>query len=82
MTIPTTQVDIQELLESMAESIRQTLQDSEPLLIGIHTGGVWVAKDVPEYSSVIISFLNHFGFYDYRFIFILGNNGANSFIVI
>ena len=46
MTIPTTQVDIQELLESMAESIRQTLQDSEPLLIGIHTGGVWVAKEL------------------------------------
>ncbi|MCO4787379.1 MAG: bifunctional pyr operon transcriptional regulator/uracil phosphoribosyltransferase PyrR, partial [Marinomonas atlantica] len=46
MTIPTTQIDIQELLESMAESIRQTLQDSEPLLIGIHSGGVWVAKEL------------------------------------
>jgi pyrimidine operon attenuation protein/uracil phosphoribosyltransferase len=46
MTIPTTQADIQELIESMAETIREKLQGTHPLLIGIHTGGVWIAKEI------------------------------------
>ena len=43
MNTPTT-TDIQHLLEEMATTIREQLADKEPLLIGIHTGGVWVAK--------------------------------------
>jgi pyrimidine operon attenuation protein/uracil phosphoribosyltransferase len=46
MTIPTSQADIQDLIESMADTIREKLQGSQPLLIGIHTGGVWVAKEL------------------------------------
>lgn len=48
MTIPTTQADIQQTLESMADEIRQTLSGTNPLLVGIHTGGVWVAKALAE----------------------------------
>ena len=44
MTMPQTTAEIQSLLEEMAESIRDDLADKDPLLIGIHTGGVWVAK--------------------------------------
>lgn len=43
MNTPTT-TDIQHLLEEMATTIREQLADKVPLLIGIHTGGVWVAK--------------------------------------
>lgn len=48
MTIPTTQADIQQLLEAMAADIRLTLGGTSPLLVGIHTGGVWVAKALAE----------------------------------
>lgn len=41
MTTPT---DIQALLHSMAEDIRLQLEDKQPLLVGIHTGGIWVAQ--------------------------------------
>lgn len=44
MTMPTTTAEIQNLLEQMAETIRDELADKDPLLVGIHTGGVWVAK--------------------------------------
>lgn len=46
MTIPSTPADIHSLLETMADDIRQQLGDKQPLLIGIHTGGVWVAKEL------------------------------------
>ena len=32
----------------MAEEIRDSLDGTEPLLIGIHTGGVWVAKELAK----------------------------------
>lgn len=44
-TLPTLS-NIQTLLESMATDIRQTLGERQPLLVGIHTGGVWVAKQL------------------------------------
>lgn len=48
MTIPATDTDIQTLLNAMADEIRQTLDGKKPLLIGIHSGGVWVAKQLAE----------------------------------
>ena len=48
MTTPATHSDIQILLTAMAEQIRQTLNGKKPLLIGIHSGGVWVAKHLAE----------------------------------
>jgi pyrimidine operon attenuation protein/uracil phosphoribosyltransferase len=39
---------VQELLDTMAAEIRERLGDRQPLLIGIHTGGVWVAKALQE----------------------------------
>lgn len=44
MTMPHTEAEIQVLLETMADALRDQFQDKKPLLIGIHTGGVWVAK--------------------------------------
>ena len=46
MTIPSTPADIHSLLEAMADDIRQQLGDKQPLLIGIHTGGVWIAQEL------------------------------------
>jgi pyrimidine operon attenuation protein/uracil phosphoribosyltransferase len=48
MTIPATNTDIQTLLLAMADEISQALDGKKPLLIGIHTGGVWVAKQLAE----------------------------------
>lgn len=48
MTIPATNTDIQGLLTTMADEIRQILDGKKPLLIGIHTGGVWVAQQLAE----------------------------------
>lgn len=48
MTIPATNTDIEKLLTAMAAEIRQTLGDKKPLLIGIHSGGVWVAQRLAE----------------------------------
>lgn len=46
MTIPSTPADIHTLIEAMADDVRQKLGDKQPLLIGIHTGGAWVAKEL------------------------------------
>jgi len=46
MTIPSTPADIQTLLHNMADEIRQQLGDAQPLLIGIHSGGAWIAKEL------------------------------------
>ena len=46
MTTAIAQIDIQNALESMAAEIRQTLTGTHPLLVGIHSGGVWVAKEL------------------------------------
>jgi pyrimidine operon attenuation protein / uracil phosphoribosyltransferase len=46
MTIPATQADVQALLNNMATEIRQQLGDRKPLLVGIHTGGVWIAEQL------------------------------------
>jgi len=48
MTIAFTQPQVNDLLETMAADIRAKLGDKKPLLIGIHTGGVWVAKALQE----------------------------------
>jgi len=44
----TTATDIHTLLQTMADEIRQQLGDKKPLLVGIHTGGIWVAKALSE----------------------------------
>lgn len=48
MTIPSTQAEIDALLDQMAEHIQSQLVGRQPLLIGIHTGGVWVAKALAQ----------------------------------
>ncbi len=48
----TTATDINVLLKSMADDIRQQLGDKKPLLVGIHTGGIWVAKALSELLGV------------------------------
>lgn len=48
MTTALSQTQVQELLDNMAADIRDRLGDRKPLLIGIHTGGVWVAKALQE----------------------------------
>jgi len=45
MTLAT---DIHTLLDTMAEDIRQQLGDKKPLIIGIHTGGLWVAEALAD----------------------------------
>lgn len=44
MTTSFSQADIELLLDTMADQIRLKLANKKPLLVGIHTGGVWVAK--------------------------------------
>ena len=46
MTTSITNIDT--LLTSMANDIRHQLADKNVLLIGIHTGGVWIAKALAE----------------------------------
>ena len=48
MTTVITDINIQQTLESMAAEIRQTLAGKQPLLIGIHSGGVWVAEELAK----------------------------------
>ena len=48
MTTSFSHADIQVLLHQMAEDIRQQVGDRKPLLVGIHTGGVWVAEQLLE----------------------------------
>ncbi|NOQ76799.1 MAG: bifunctional pyr operon transcriptional regulator/uracil phosphoribosyltransferase PyrR [Methylococcaceae bacterium] len=44
----TTATDIHALLQAMAEEIRQQLGDKKPLLVGIHTGGIWIAEALSD----------------------------------
>ena len=46
MTTPSSYADIQLLLQSLANDIRQQLGGKQPLLVGIHTGGAWIAKEL------------------------------------
>jgi pyrimidine operon attenuation protein/uracil phosphoribosyltransferase len=48
MTIALTPSQVQDLLDNMAAEIRDKLGDRKPLLVGIHTGGVWVAEALQE----------------------------------
>lgn len=48
MTTALSKTQVQDLLQNMASEIREKLGDQKPLLIGIHTGGVWVAKALQE----------------------------------
>lgn len=48
MTIALNSTDIQTLINKMAGEIRDSLADCKPLLIGVHTGGVWLAKQLEE----------------------------------
>ncbi len=40
--------DIQHWLNDLTDGIREDLADLKPLIIGIHTGGVWVAETLVE----------------------------------
>jgi pyrimidine operon attenuation protein/uracil phosphoribosyltransferase len=42
--MPSSQAELQTLLENMAGTLREQFADKKPLLVGIHTGGVWVAQ--------------------------------------
>ena len=46
MTIALNTTDIQALIDKMASEIHESLADCRPLLIGVHTGGVWLAKQL------------------------------------
>jgi len=48
MTIPSTHADVEILLATMATDIKQQLGQKKPLLVGIHTGGVWVAEQLAK----------------------------------
>jgi pyrimidine operon attenuation protein/uracil phosphoribosyltransferase len=48
MTIPASLSNIDTLLNKMASEIEQQLADKNPLLVGIHTGGVWIAEQLTE----------------------------------
>ncbi|PCJ32564.1 MAG: bifunctional pyr operon transcriptional regulator/uracil phosphoribosyltransferase [Gammaproteobacteria bacterium] len=48
MTIHASSNDINTLLSTMATEIRDAVGDKNPLLIGIHTGGVWIAKALEQ----------------------------------
>jgi len=49
MTTTAAPFDIQQLLHAMASEITESLADKAPLIIGIHSGGVWVAKALLDY---------------------------------
>ncbi len=42
---PTQTMPVRELVEAMTRTLRSDV-DAEPLIIGIHTGGVWIAKEL------------------------------------
>ena len=48
MTTPIEHIDIEQTLKTMADDIRISLGGKQPLLIGIHSGGVWIAKALAE----------------------------------
>lgn len=62
----TTETDIQALVESMAQDLVTLIRANglrEPAMVGIHTGGVWIAQElhrrlaiVPPLGSLDISF--------------------------
>ncbi len=58
MTTAITEINIQQTLESMAAEIRQTLAGKQPLLIGVHSGGVWIATHTAATLFDGTSFLN------------------------
>lgn len=51
MTTPIEHIDIEQTLKTMADDIRISLGGKQPLLIGIHSGGVWIAKALAEILS-------------------------------
>jgi len=48
MTISAENIDIHSLLHTMANDARQLLADKNPLIIGIHSGGVWIAEALTD----------------------------------
>jgi pyrimidine operon attenuation protein/uracil phosphoribosyltransferase len=48
MTTAFNEQEVDALLTSMAEDIQEALNESKPLLIGIHTGGAWVASALQD----------------------------------
>ncbi len=45
------EIDVESLLAGMAQELREALERrgiADPLLVGIHTGGVWVAESLRE----------------------------------
>lgn len=51
MNIPSSNADIQTLIAKMATEIDENLADKDPLIVGIHTGGVWIAEQLIEQLS-------------------------------
>lgn len=51
MTVQASSTEIDSMLSGMASDIEHRLADKNPLLIGIHTGGVWVAEALREKLS-------------------------------
>ena len=48
MTIALTHSQLTDLLHTMAAEITDRLADKSPLLLGIHTGGVWIAQALQD----------------------------------
>jgi pyrimidine operon attenuation protein/uracil phosphoribosyltransferase len=46
--MPSSEAELQTLLENMAITLREQFADKQPLLVGIHTGGVWVARALQQ----------------------------------
>ncbi len=55
-------LDIEQILHQMANEVQQQLADRTPLIIGIHTGGVWVANALltrlPDFFDAPLGTLN------------------------
>jgi len=49
MTHSISTADITLALQTMADEITDALADKDPLIIGIHSGGVWVAEALADY---------------------------------
>lgn len=52
MTTPNLQAELPQLLQSMADDVQKLLADKNPLIIGIHTGGVWVAEALVDILDI------------------------------
>lgn len=48
MTIALTQTQVNNLLQNMATTIRDRLADKQPVMVGIHTGGAWIARELQQ----------------------------------